>query len=233
MHDTNTAAMATLFDEWFKPESFLEYPKGGSESIVNALINGLKKNGGRLLLSSKVKAINIKNNLATGVTLENGSVYNSESVVMNVDFWNSIKLIPSEISKRWRSNVLVRKCDSFLHIHLGFDADGIENLPIIQYMKIGRGITAERNIVVFSIPSVLDKRMAPEGKHVLHGYTPANEPWEIWEALDPYSSAYKKLKKKDNVFINALGKIIPDIDNRIEIKMLGTMSHRKFTNTYW
>ncbi len=43
MHDTSTAAMATLFDEWFKADSYLEYPKGGSESIVKALINGFKK----------------------------------------------------------------------------------------------------------------------------------------------------------------------------------------------
>ena len=44
MQDTNSAAMATLFDEWFKPEAYLEYPKGGSESIVNALINAFRKN---------------------------------------------------------------------------------------------------------------------------------------------------------------------------------------------
>ena len=48
MHDTNTAAMATLFNEWFEPNSYLEYPKGGSESIVKGLINGLKKKWRRI-----------------------------------------------------------------------------------------------------------------------------------------------------------------------------------------
>ena len=96
-----------------------------------------------------------------------------------------------------------------------------------------RGITAERNIAVFSIPSVLDKEMAPKGKHVLHGYTPANEPWEIWEKLDPNKSTYKDLKdERCSIFINALRKIIPDIEERIDIKLLGTpLSHKKFTNT--
>mgnify|MGYP001496855363 CR=1 FL=1 len=170
MHDTNTAAMATLFDEWFKPESYLEYPKGGSETIVNALINALKKNGGELILSSKVKNINFNKNLATGITLENGFTYISESVVMNIDAWNSKKLIPYEISKKWKSNAFIHnKCNSFLHIHLGFDAEGLENLPIhtIFVDKWEKGITAERNIAVFSIPSVLDKEMAPKEKHVL------------------------------------------------------------------
>ena len=101
MHDTNSAAMATLFDEWFKPESYLEYPKGGSESIVNALVNALKKNGGELILSSKVKAINFSKNIASGVTLENGSKFISDFVVMNTDAWTSRKLIPIEITKNW------------------------------------------------------------------------------------------------------------------------------------
>ena len=237
MHDTNTAAMATLFDEWFKPESYLEYPKGGSESIVKALINGFKKNGGELRLSSRVKTINFNNNLASGITLENGMTYHSEYVVMNTDAWTSRTLIPNTISKRWKPQALdINKCDSFLHIHLGFDADGLENLPIhaIHVENWERGITSERNIAVFSIPSVLDKEMAPKGKHVLHGYTPANEPWEIWEQLDPNKLTYKKLKEERcSIFFNALRKIIPDIDQRIDIKMLGTpLTHKKFTNTY-
>ena len=237
MHDTNTAAMATLFDEWFQPESYLEYPKGGSESIVKALLNGFKKNGGELILSSKVKSINFNKNLSTGVTLENGSKYSAESVVMNIDAWNAEKLIPYEISKKWKQKSFsINKCNSFLHIHLGFDAEGLQNLPIhtIHVDNWGKGVCAERNISVFSIPSVLDKDMAPKGKHVLHGYTPATEPWEIWEDLDSNKPYYKNLKEERClIFLNALRKIIPDIDERIDIKLLGTpLTHKKFTNTY-
>ena len=237
MQDTNTAAMATLFDEWFKPQSYLEYPKGGSEGIVKALIKGFKKHGGEIIYSSKVKSINFNKGLARGIKLENGSKYNCESIVMNTDIWSSRELIPETILRKWKSNTSnINKCDSFLHIHLGFDSNGIENLPIhaINVENWERGITAERNIAVFSIPSVLDKEMAPKGKHVLHGYTPANEPWEIWEKLDPNTSKYKDLKEERCfIFINILKKIIPDIDERIDIKMLGTpLTHKKFTNTY-
>ena len=237
MHDTNTAAMATLFDEWFKSEAYLEYPKGGSESIVKSLINAFKKNGGELILSSKVEAINFNKDAATGVTLENGSVFNSDFVVMNTDIWTSRKLIPKTILKDWKPEIKnIKKCDSFLHIHLGFDSSGLENLPIhaIHVDDWSRGISAERNIAVFSIPSVLDKDMAPKGKHVLHGYTPANEPWELWEDLNLKKSTYKDLKEKRcAIFLKSLRKIIPDIDDRIEIKLLGTpLTHKKFTNTY-
>ena len=237
MHDTNTAAMATLFNEWFETESYLEYPKGGSESIVKALINSFTKNGGELILSSKVKKINFEKYLAKGVTLENGFKYFSDFVVMNSDIWNSKKLIPPEILKKWNLNSNEpKKCNSFLHLHLGFDATDLHNLPVhtIHVEDWKKGISSERNIAVFSIPSVLDKEMAPKGKHVLHGYTPANEPWEIWADLDPNNSNYNTLKEERcSIFLNALRKIIPDIDNRIELKLFGSpLSHAKFTNTY-
>ena len=237
MHDTNSAAMATLFDEWFKPESYLEYPKGGSESIVKALVDAFKRNGGELILSSKVEAVNFSKNIASGVTLENGSNFISNFVVMNTDAWTSRKLVPQEFQKKWSPKAKdINKCGSFLHIHLGFDASGLQNLPIhaIHVDNWERGITAERNVAVFSIPSVLDKSMAPKGKHVLHGYTPANEPWEIWKNLKSNELAYKELKEERcSIFLKSLRKIIPDIDNRIEIKLLGTpLTHKKYTNTY-
>ena len=237
MHDTNSAAMATLFDEWFEPESYLEYPKGGSESIVKALVNAFKKNGGTINLSSKVESVNFSGDVASGVTLENGSKFISDFVVMNTDAWTSRKLIPSEIQREWGPKAKdIKKCGSFLHIHLGFDASGLQNLPIhaIHVDDWERGITAERNVTVFSIPSVLDKGMAPKGKHVLHGYTPANEPWEIWENLNTNDSTYKNLKEERcSIFLKSLRKIIPDIDNRIDIKLFGTpLTHKKYTNTY-
>ena len=46
------------------------------------------------------------------------------------------------------------------------------------------GIGAERNMVVLSLPSLLDPSLAPTGHQVLHCYTPANEPWELWRELE-------------------------------------------------
>lgn len=35
---TIAAEVAFMFNEWFKPAAFLEYPRGGSQAIVNALV---------------------------------------------------------------------------------------------------------------------------------------------------------------------------------------------------
>ena len=161
----------------------------------------------------------------------------SEFIVMNCDMWTSRDLLPINKLKKWESKkVDAKRCDSFLHIHLGFDAKGLKDVPIhsICVNKWERGINADQNVVVFSIPSVLDQSMAPIGKHVLHGYTPANEPWEIWENCSANKVEYNKLKAdRCSIFINNLKKIIPDIESRIEVSLMGTpITHQKFTNTY-
>jgi phytoene dehydrogenase-like protein len=35
-------------------------------------------------------------------------------------------------------------------------------------------------MVLVSIGSVLDPSLAPKGKHVIHAYTPGNEPLDLW-----------------------------------------------------
>ena len=36
-------------------------------------------------------------------------------------------------------------------------------------------------MVLISIASVMDPSLAPAGKHTLHAYLPATEPWSLWE----------------------------------------------------
>jgi hypothetical protein len=45
-------------------------------------------------------------------------------------------------------------------------------------------------------PAVIDPSLAPAGKHCLHAYLPATEPWELWNGLDRRSDEYKRLKEE-------------------------------------
>lgn len=46
------------------------------------------------------------------------------------------------------------------------------------------GVDSEQNVVLISIPSIMDPSLAPAGKHTLHAYLPATEPYHLWEGLD-------------------------------------------------
>lgn len=63
-----------MFAEWYKPGCCLEYPIHGSGAVVDALVRGLQKFGGRLSLSSHVESIVIENGKAVGVKLRSGQV---------------------------------------------------------------------------------------------------------------------------------------------------------------
>ena len=70
-----------------------------------------------------------------------------------------------------------------MHIYLGFHSEGLKELPIhtIWLDDWKRGINAERYVVVLSIPTVLDLTMSQPNRHVVHGYTAANELWDFWK----------------------------------------------------
>lgn len=95
---------------------------GGSEALIDALIRGLKKNGGRLLLRSHVDNIHIENGRAAGVVLQprtngNGKAAAASSssggqpefirarkgVISNASVWDTQKLLaPGVGPKEWR-----------------------------------------------------------------------------------------------------------------------------------
>lgn len=63
-----------MFAEWYKPGCTLEYPLHGSGAVVDALVRGLEKFGGRISLRSHVDEIVVENDRAIGVKLRNGQV---------------------------------------------------------------------------------------------------------------------------------------------------------------
>ena len=199
MGDTNAAAMATLFGEWFQPEAHLDYPLGGSSAVVDALVKGLKEHGGSLRTGVAVRSLLLDGDRVVGVELQNGEKISAQRVVSNADIWSTLAMLPDHAAKAWqRQRAETPHCNSFLHLHMGFDTSGLEPLPIhtVWVDDWERGIAAERNVVVLSVPSVLDASMAPAGRHVLHGYTPASEPWTLWREHTRGTPAYEALKQE-------------------------------------
>ncbi len=239
MDRTNAAAMATLFGEWFRPDACLEYPLGGSAAVAEALVRGLEKHGGQLQLRSRVDEILVSDGRARGVRLADGRELTARrAVVSNASIWDTLSLLPEgSLPERWRSQrAATPACAGLLPLHLGLRGDDLAHLPL-HHVWVGdweRGITAERNMVVLSMPSLLQPELAPAGHHVLHGYTPANEPWELWQDLEPGTPAYDQRKQERcQVFWQALERIIPDARERAVITLEGTpRTQQRYLNTY-
>ena len=83
----------------------------------------------------------------------------------------------------------------------GFSTEGLSEAELgalqCHYMFLedwSRGVGAEDNAVLMSLPSVADPSLAPPGHMVLHAYTPATERFDRWEGLERGTPEYEQLK---------------------------------------
>ena len=198
---TIAAEMAFMFAEWYRPGVVLDYPIGGSGAVVDALVRGLERHGGRLMLGAHVEQIPVEGNRAIGVRLRGGKeIRANRAVVSNASVWDTLKLLPeAALPSKFRARrQAMPECDSFMHLHLGIDAAGLPPDLACHHIVVNdwqAGIAAPQNVVAVSIPSLLDPSLAPPGKHGIHVYTPANEPYRLWEGMDRRSEEYARLKE--------------------------------------
>jgi phytoene dehydrogenase-like protein len=232
--DTSAAEVAFMFADWYRPQVVLDYPIGGSAGLVKALVNGIER-GGELYLKAHVEQILVKHRQAVGVRLRDGREIQAQTVVSNASIWDSLKLIPSDaVSVPFRAQrQATPECHSFMHLHLGIDGRDLPTDLACHYILVNdwaQGITAPQNIVLISIPSLLDSTLAPPGKHTIHVYTPANEPYDLWQGLNRQSPKYAAQKQqRSEVMWQALERVIPDIYQRCEVTLVGTpLTHERF-----
>ena len=93
-----------------------------------------------------------------------------------------------------------------------------------------RSMQDSQNLCSFFIPSLLDKSVCPEGKHVIHVYSSGGEPYETWENLKPGSAEYEAYKEeRADILWTALENCIPDARKRAEFHIVGSpLAHEAF-----
>uniref|UniRef100_A0A0G4I0H7 Amine oxidase domain-containing protein n=1 Tax=Chromera velia CCMP2878 TaxID=1169474 RepID=A0A0G4I0H7_9ALVE len=245
---TKGAVMAYMLADWYRPGVTLEYPKGGTQAIAEALVRGIKKYGGEVIVNAHVDKIRGKER-AEGVVLRGGNrVTARKAVVSNASLWDTLQMLPRGstnadvlvgISNLQDTAQKTERCDSFMHLHAGFDGTGLSGLQC-HYAVVqdwDKPIDSPGNVIIISIPSVLDPSLAPSpGKHVLHAYTAGSEPWSIWKDLSKQEYE-KKRQERGEILLKAVEKFIPDFRKRSEVSMIGTpKTHarylRRFEGTY-
>ncbi len=229
---TPLAEMHFMFRERF--QGSVDYPLGGSQALVDALVRALEKYGGKLLLGAHVASVIVENGRAAGVELRRGGQLRARhAVVSNAAVWDTEKLLPEgTLPQDYRSEAATApQCDSIMHLHLGIDAEGLPDDLLIHHVVLDSwDVTAPQNMCNISIPSTLDPSLAPAGRHVVHAYTAGNEPYDVWEGLNRKSAEYQALKEERvGVLWRAMEKVIPDVRQRTKLALAGTpLTHERF-----
>ncbi|BAY22814.1 amine oxidase [Calothrix sp. NIES-2100] len=230
-HGTIAPEVAFMLGE--RSRAGVEYPVGGSGAIVQALVKGLKRWGGQLHLGCHVEQILVESGKVVGVRLESGEILKAPIVISNASIWDTYNhlLRPEDLPANYRQAALETPAvDSFMHLHLGIRADGLENLTghHVVVHDSQQDITVPGNTCMISIPSVWDASLAPERHHVIHAYT--LEPYTGWERNQEYEE--KKRQQAQSLY-RALEKIIPDIRERVVVELIGTpLTHAHYLRRY-
>ncbi|MBO9999921.1 MAG: carotene isomerase [Cyanobacteria bacterium SID2] len=211
----------------------INYPKGGVGQIAQKLVEGLEKAGGEIRYEARVTDIELEGNRAVGVKLASGEVLRAQRIVSNATRWDTFeKLLPKSAmplsEEKWQQRY--RKSPSFLSLHVGVEASvlpaGTECHHII--VESWDDMQEAEGTLFVSIPTLLDRDLAPEGYHIIHAFTPD---WiDRWQDLP--SKEYEQRKEAAAwKIIDRLERIFPGLDAGLDYLEVGTpRTHRRFLN---
>lgn len=247
-----TAEIAFMLREWVPSTSsdnddlILEHPmEGGASAIANALVKAIENSGtgSSVRTNSKVERIIVDEStgIASGVQLSNGEIINSDLIISNASTLDTPNLLPEPYKSKLETQAnSLEMCDSFMHLNMAIPLSKIPkstqllpNYVVIADNELSN-MKAPGNIVLVSIPSVIDDTTSPPGYATVHAYTPATEPYGPWSKLKPNTIEYEEFRKeRSKPLFNALN-LIFNVDNISDIaiiEMIGTpKTHEKFLN---
>ncbi len=215
----------------------INYPKGGVGVIAQKLVKGLREKGGEILYKSRVTKIILEGKIATGVKLATGEEFFARAIVSNATRWDTfggenvkeplIEQKDTPVSETtWRNRY--KPSPSFLSLHLGVKSSCIPTNSHCHHLILNEWerMEQEQGVAFISIPTLLDKSLAPVDHHIVHAFTPSS--MEEWKGLTP--SEYAKKKEQDsNRLIQKIEQVFPNLKDNIAHKEIGTpKSHRRF-----
>lgn len=215
----------------------INYPIGGVGVIPERMVEGICEMGGNIVYKANVKEIVMEEvggtTKATGVRLADGRVFRGKTVISNATRWDTFENMIGE-ERLPESERLFRlrykKSPSFFSIHMGVDASCIPAGTDCHHVLLEDWDKMEdaRGTVFVSMPSLLDPSLAPEGRHIVHAFTPD---WiDAWTGLSPADYERKKEEVADQI-CERLESILPGIKKSITYREIGTpRTHRRFLN---
>ena len=219
----------------------INYPKGGVGKIAEKLVDGIEKLGGKIIYKANVTEILLKDEKAVGVKLSNGEEIYSNIIVSNSTRWDTFGLKDKKKGLIASKNVpkgeykwseTYKPSPSFVSIHLGVEKNLISNNFNCHHIIVENWdeLESEKGVIFVSIPTLLDSSLAPEGKHIVHAFTPSS--MSEWEGLSRKEYLLKK-EKYFSFLVEKISTILPNLEQNIDHKEIGTpKTHKKFLGRY-
>lgn len=215
------------------------YLEGGSQSISSALEEVIRKNGGEILLSTRVTKILVEDGRAVGVRTGDGKTFRSRYVISNANALDTLfELVGREhLPREYSENVEKMEVGAAsFTVYMGVNKDYREYFPGHTHTLIVMpSFDTEENFrpmregdisrVMFGIANYTktDPTNAPEGKNVICLVTlmpyDLNNGWREKEGPDQYAEFKNEVAMK---LIKRAEKYLPGLSSHIEELEVGS-----------
>jgi prolycopene isomerase len=219
------------------------YPgAGGVQAIPDLLAGFIIENGGEVRYKTSVEKIIIENNKASGVVLKNGDIIRGKFVVNNGDLRRTLSNMISgkDAPAGYTAEVMKSRVgESVFSVYLGVDippeeipTQGCPHIFLVPSYENYSLTELNTNpdfyrkvLLMISVPTLLDKKLAPEGKSILILQCAASiRSFNNWGTKNgKRTEKYKALKKEiaSQLIANA-ERLIPGLSKKIEVQVEST-----------
>jgi phytoene dehydrogenase-like protein len=165
------------------------FARGGPGALADALAGAARSLGAEIRTAAHVASVTLRDERATGVALDTGEEIAARVVVSAADPKRTLlEMIDPEVlgpTLRWRaSSIRMAGCTAKVNLALSgvpafTGAEGVEQLqgrivvaPGIDYLERGAdaakyGRVSDQPYLEATIPSLIDRTLAPAGRHVM------------------------------------------------------------------
>ena len=218
------------------------YPEGGIRAVPLALAEAIRGWGGEIALNTRVERIRLDAGRACGVTLADGREIGARHVLAANDARQIFtRLLPPEalpgdfIARLTRAETSHTAFNVFLGLDMPVERLNLQGCGHVFYAPDLEGITEADRLSrddyfahvphEISVPCLHDPSLAPPGKTGLN--LCAMTTWRYadnWGLRDGQpTQRYEQLRERfAEQMIGALQRYIPELDKRIELRMIGT-----------
>ncbi|MCW4028589.1 MAG: NAD(P)/FAD-dependent oxidoreductase [Candidatus Bathyarchaeota archaeon] len=230
------------------------YPQGGNQTIPDALVAVVKKNGGDMVLGTEVSSIITENGKAVGVETAKGQKYFAANIVSNA---SAPETFHRMVGEEKTPKKLLTKIDclepsvSGFIIYLGLDEGFSKTLQNKNEYDIAIFETYDQNLdyrwiqngevekahFFLTLYSNYDKSLAKSGKFVAS--IVQGQPYSRWQRFEAgYNEGQKEEynKEKDRVagiLIKRAEKVVPELSKHIDvIECASPLTLKRYTSNY-
>lgn len=221
------------------------YPRGGGQTIANALTEVINENGGTVVFCNAVKQILIKNRIAYGVKTKKGDEFFADIIISNV---NAPTTFYSLVGKEYLPASFLEKISimepslSAFHVYMGLNTclkeSGIADYSIFlnhSYDLTSQYVACINNNMneipmEMSFHGSLEKADISEKKDTMNIVTIVG--YDFWKNLD--REGYKRKKREmADILIKRAECVVPNLSSYIEkIEIATPRTMERYTGNY-